>query len=174
MVCTSLIILYIAGTSSWQLIMLTLHRTHPSCHCHGMYQICEPEDIDGKQTRTADANDRSLKNIPDTILRLLECPKPEMKPSSPNYPQMEMPSQEVLLDSSLPEYAWLISRELVRSEINASDGLQMHIPTWSALNSQASTQLPMNRVGTFHLFLLQHISGIRCYNSIEASTGNQC
>ena len=77
-----------------------------------MYQICEPEDIDGKQTRTADANDRSLKNIPDTILGLLEYSKPQMKHSSPNYPQMEMPSQEASMDCSLPEYARL-SQELV-------------------------------------------------------------
>lgn len=111
---------------------------------------------------TADVKDCSVKQILDTTVTLLECAKPDLKPSCPLYPQMDVASEQVVTESWLPQYAWLMSRALMRSRkelmgdnsdspVDDVQQMNMHISTWSALNSLVSRQASLTKVGTIPL-----------------------
>ncbi len=108
-------------------------------------------------TPTQNISARSLKDVPTTIVPLVQCtisgnPKP---PSSPHYPDFKTGmNQDQLRNSEKDDLAWLLARHLHRNAVNTpslqfedsqeSEGSEVYqdlpqpVPVWAAYNSLAS------------------------------------
>ncbi|KAK3706869.1 hypothetical protein QZH41_006461 [Actinostola sp. cb2023] len=148
---------------------LTPDRNHTF---HGtamaIYQRSVPEDK--KPDLNVDTLDqsRSIRELPESITSLLECPKPPSKPFSPVYPWFGLFAENELPVRVRMQYlAWLLGRSLTsRTPIDSMvvTGTQTNIMStlgqlenqsakstgilvWSGYNSLISNAMPVTRVG---------------------------
>ena len=121
-----------------------------------IYQRCQPGDKEPELiVDSADPHSRrSIRELPESVTSLLECPEPPSKPIGRSYPQFGLFSVEQLpITIRKEDFAWLLSRSLTRtvSEENAPEDVHSRstdVPVWSGYNSMISERMPLTRVGT--------------------------
>ena len=113
---------------------------------------------------------RSIKDLPESITELLECPAPPSKPFTPVYREFHLFSVEELPSRvRTQDYTWLLGRSLSRvpadtteetrehaddTSNDSSEGIESqpvkstNVPVWSAYNSMLNEPMPVARVGT--------------------------
>ena len=94
----------------------------------------------------------SIRQLPETVTTLLECPAPPRKPVGPTFPQFSL-STEVQLPLYIKkhDFTWLLGHSLTRKinneEIEDDQPPSTDIPVWSGYNSTMSSPMPLTRVG---------------------------
>ncbi|KAK3746101.1 hypothetical protein QZH41_015518, partial [Actinostola sp. cb2023] len=121
----------------------TLHGT-----AMAIYQKTDPDD-EQPELWLEESTDscRSVKELPDSITSVRQCPVPSSKPVTPVHPTFGLLAEhEIPITMSLNDFAWLLSRTLngVQEE-NEND--QAQVPVWSGYNSLVNEALPVTRVG---------------------------
>ena len=119
-----------------------------------IYQRQEAGDV--APELTVDPGDqclRSIRQLPESVTTLLECPAPPGKPVGPTFPQFGLCTEDQLpLYIKKQDFAWLLGRSLTRKITNgeAEDNQipSSNIPVWSGYNSTMSSSMPLTRVGT--------------------------
>ena len=119
-----------------------------------IYQRQEAGDV--APELTVDPGDqclRSIRQLPESVTTLLECPAPPGKPVGPTFPQFGLCTKDQLPSYiKKQDFAWLLGRSLTRKITNgeAEDNQipSSNIPVWSGYNSTMSSSMPLTRVGT--------------------------
>ena len=118
-----------------------------------IYQRQEPDDVavelavdPGDQCR------RSIRQLPESVTTLLECPAPPGKPVGPTFPQFSFRTEDQLpLYIKKQDFTWLLGRSLTRKinngEIEDDQPPSTDIPVWSGYNSTMRSPMPLTRVG---------------------------
>ena len=127
-----------------------------------IYQRREPADKEPELIVNITNQQRSIRELPESITDLMECPEPPSKPVGRVYPQFGLFAEEELpIEVKMEEFAWLLGRSLTRipsdnpqvaGEENEAGSDQpaksTNAPLWSAYNSTISDTMPLTRVGT--------------------------
>ena len=127
-----------------------------------IYQRREPADKEPELIVNTTNQQRSIRELPESITDLMECPEPPSKPVGRVYPQFGLFAEEELpIEVKMEEFAWLLGRSLTRvpsdnpqvaGEENEAGSDQpaksTNAPLWSAYNSTISDTMPLTRVGT--------------------------
>ena len=119
-----------------------------------IYQRQEPGDV--APELTVDPGDqcrRSIRQLPESVTTLLECPVPPGKPVGPTFPQFGLCTEDQLpLYIKKQDFTWLLGRSLTRTitkgEVEDDQPPNTDIPVWSGYNSTMSSSMPLTRVGT--------------------------
>ena len=119
-----------------------------------IYQRQEPGDV--APELTVDPRDqcrRSIKQLPESVTTLLECPAPPRKPVGPTFPQFGLCTEDQLpLYIKKQDFTWLLGRSLTRmitnGEVEDDQPPSTDSPVRSGYNSTMSTPMPLTRVGT--------------------------
>lgn len=108
---------------------------------------------------------RSIKDLPESLTTLLECPKPAPCPATPLHPSFGLFSEnEIPIKVSLQDFAWLLARNLTSTPANGEheasseetnsdrsivpeSATRVQVPVWSAFNSLVSDTMPVTRAG---------------------------
>ena len=142
----------------------TLHGT-----AMAIYQRSQPDDRKPDLVLGDPVQSRSIKELPQSITELMDCPKPASKPQCTAYPSFKL-LNDVEIPSSVkrPDAVWLLGCTLMRPSTNCretstepttphiSDTLEpepqpgnfLSILTWSGYHSLISHTMPVTRVGT--------------------------
>ncbi|CAH3182528.1 unnamed protein product [Porites lobata] len=96
---------------------------------------------------------RSIRQLPESVTTLLECPAPPGKPAGPTFPQFGLCTENQLpLYIKKQDFTWLLGRSLTRTitngEVEDDQPPSTDIPVWSGYNSTMSSSMPLTRVGT--------------------------
>ncbi|CAH3181476.1 unnamed protein product [Porites lobata] len=96
---------------------------------------------------------RSIRQLPESITTLLECPVPPGKPVGPTFPQFGLCTEDKLaLYIKKQDFTWLLGRSLTRTitkrDVEEDQPPSTDIPVWSGYNSTLSSSMPLTRVGT--------------------------
>ena len=118
-----------------------------------IYQRQEPGDV--APELTVDSGDqcrRSVRQLPESMTTLLECPAPSRKPVGPIFPQFGLCTEDQLpLYIKKQDFTWLLGRSLTRTitngDVEDSQPPSTNIPVWSGYNSPMSSRMPLTRVG---------------------------
>ena len=104
-----------------------------------------------------------MKEVPETITTILECPRPTPKPTSPVFPSFGLfAPNEISIVVNMQDFAWLLARNF-SSQQQANDEVPLRernedlqeergpcfktIPVWSAFNSLISSPMDVTKVG---------------------------
>ena len=126
-----------------------------------IYQRSDPTDKEPEVTVDTTDQRRSIKELPESVTKILECPPPPSKPVGPVHPQFGLFTEDELpIKVRLQDFAWLLGRSLTRAP---TDNLQVieteenqleneptkstDVPVWSGYNSMISDVMPVTRVG---------------------------
>ena len=142
----------------------TLHGTGMA-----IYQRSQPHDRKPDLVLGDPVQSRSIKELPQSITELMDCPKPASRPQCTTYPSFKL-LDEVKIPSSvkLADTVWLLGRTLMRPftdcretttepinphtsstvEPEQQPGYVLSIPTWSGYHSLISHTMLVTRVGT--------------------------
>ena len=102
---------------------------------------------------------RTTKDLPETVTKIFDCPKPPSKPERPAYPTCGLfAEKDVPIVVQLKDFAWLLGRTLTRTvtEENSEDVdgerdeqnpqcdafSSMHLSVWSGYNSLIHNTMP--------------------------------
>ena len=121
---------------------------------------------------------RTIKDLPETVTAILDCPKPPCKPESPACPTCGLfAEKDIPIVVQLKDFAWLLPRTLTKTvtEENAEEVEReqdeqnpqcdavssVHLPVLSGYNSLIHNTIPVTRV---NCLLLQHqpMNGAPC------------
>lgn len=103
---------------------------------------------------------RSIKDLPDSITSLVECPAPPLKPKGPVNAKFSLAVKELPIQIRMQDAAWLLGRNVTRIQADNSQAIEAteqldtqpkkitSIPVWSAYNSLVTDPIPTTRVGT--------------------------
>ena len=109
-----------------------------------IYQRQEPGDV--ALELTVDPGDqcrRSIRQLPESVTTLLECPAPPGKPVGPTFLQFGLCTEDqISLYIKKQDFTWLLGRSLTRTitngDIEDDQPPSTDIPVWSANNSTMS------------------------------------
>ena len=101
---------------------------------------------------------RSIRQLPESVTTLLECPVPPGKPVGPTFPQFGVCTKDQLpLNINKQDFTWLLGRSLTRAitngEVEDDQPPSTDITVWSGCNSTMSSPMPLTRVGTSPLIV---------------------
>ena len=90
---------------------------------------------------------RSVKDLPDSITSLVECPAPPLKPKCPVNAKFSLAVKELPIQIRMGDAVWLLGRNVTRIQADNSQAIEAieqldtqpkkitSIPVWSAYNS---------------------------------------
>lgn len=127
-----------------------------------IYQRTDPNDkMPDLKVEPITDQSRSITDLPESIVCLLECAEPTKKPIGPVYPQFGFFAEdEIPITVRKQDFAWLLSRTLTRPSTPSTGNTSTEeppenqsakitdIPVWSAYNSLTNDTLAGTRVGT--------------------------
>ncbi|CAH3043014.1 unnamed protein product [Porites lobata] len=112
-----------------------------------IYQRQEPGDVAPELTVVpGDQCRRSIRQLPESVTTLLECPVPPGKPAGPTFPQFGLGTENQLpLYIKKQDFTWLLGRSLTRTitngEVEDDQPPSTDIPVWSGYNSTMSSSI---------------------------------
>ena len=120
-----------------------------------IYQKAEPGDKIPELELQAPDHSPSIKEIPDSLTNLLDCPAPPPKPVGPVYPQFGLFCEDELpIRVRMQDFAWLLVRSVPKAlsdrpqtQDSQPSSTCTNVPVWSAYNSLISDVMPVTRVG---------------------------
>lgn len=128
-----------------------------------IYQRQEPGDRAPPEVTldSADQSRRSIREVPESVASLLECPAPPKKPVGPTFPTFGLFTEDQLpIYVKKQEFAWLLGRSVTRPLTNGQQVVETEgnqpddqppstdVPVWSGYNSTLSSSMPLTRVCT--------------------------
>ena len=118
-----------------------------------IYQRQEPGDVAPELTvDPVGQSRRSIRQLPESVTTLLDCPAPPGKPIGPNFPQFGLCTEDQCPSYiKNQDFTWLLGCSLTRTitngEIEDDQPPSTDIPVWSSYNSIMSSPMPLTRVG---------------------------
>lgn len=132
-----------------------------------IYQKSDPADKEPDLNVDIPDHSRSIRDLPESITSLLECPAPPKKPLGPVYPRFGLFAEnELPIRVMKQDFAWLLGRSLSRTptdntqvtetEANIMNPQELehqpekitNVPVWSGYNSLIYNTMPVTRVGS--------------------------
>lgn len=136
-----------------------------------VYQRIDPDDKLPDLNVDTPYQSRSVRELPDSITSLLECPTPPPRPAGTVYPNFGLfVENEIPIRVRRQDFSWLIGRSLSRSPTDDRDtpvteaqisttstqgsgsgnrpAKSTEVPVWSGFNSLVSDTMPVTRIGT--------------------------
>ena len=125
-----------------------------------VYQRSEDQDPSIDVSVDPTIQGRSIKDLPDSLTSLMECPAPTSKPKCLVNANFSLAVKELPVEIRRQDAAWLIGRNSTRNQdedpqaVEATDQPNIQptkitsIPVWSAYKSLVSDPMPTTRVGT--------------------------
>ena len=159
-----------------------------------IYQRSQPDDRKPDLVLDDPVQSRSIKELPQSITELMDCPKPASKPQCTAYPSFKLLNDaEIPSSVKRPDAVWLLGCTLMRPSANCREtsteptnphisytlepeqqpGNFLSIPTWSGYHSLISHTMPVTRVGTPPLIAAPAHEWETYTNSIDASSKDQ-
>ena len=124
------------------------------------YQRSEDQDPSIDVSIDPTIQGHSIKDLPDSLTSLMECPAPTSKPKCLVNANFSLSVKELPVEIRRQNAPWLIGRNSTRNQaedpqaVEATDQPNTQptkitsIPGWSAYNSLVSDPMPTTRVGT--------------------------
>ena len=133
-----------------------------------IYQRQEPGDV--APELTVDPGDqcrRSIRQLPESVTTLLECPAPPGRPVGPTFPQFGLCTEDQLpLYIKKQDFTWLLGRSLTRTitngEVEDDQPPSTDIPVWSGYNPLWVVPCRWHELAPLLWSLHQHTSGRLC------------
>ena len=132
-----------------------------------IYQRTDAQNKTPELNVDATLQSRSVKDLPESITSLLECPAPVSEPTGSVYPKFGLFAEsELPIKVRKEDFAWLLGRNLSRVQAHQEQEIgteridvtlqgpenqllkNTEIPVWTAYNSLISDPMPVTRVGT--------------------------